>query len=47
MVENHGKNDGNIGKHRETWWKTMEKNDGHIGKDRETWWKTMEKVMDI
>jgi len=25
MVENHGKNDGNIGKHRETWWKTMEK----------------------
>ena len=25
MVENYGKNDGNIGKRRETWWKTMEK----------------------
>ena len=51
MVENYGKKCGNIGKHRGTWWKTMEKiNGGHIGKKyietMEKWWKTNGKMME-
>ena len=53
MVENPWKNGGNIGKHRGTWWKTMEKiNGGHIGKKKyrnngkmvENQWKMMEQI---